>query len=131
MRSRHGQPTRERCGLVVFPAVWSRAQLARALAERGLFDEADAHGQEAIGIGEALDHPFSVVAGCLHLAYLKSVRGQLPLAVSLLERAVAESREWNITNQTPIAMAALGHVYASSGRIEEGHLLSAAGPRGL
>ena len=65
MQSLHGQPTRERFGLVVSPAVWSRAQLARALAERGLFDEGDAHGQEAIRIAEALDHPFSVVVGCL------------------------------------------------------------------
>jgi tetratricopeptide (TPR) repeat protein len=37
-----------------------------------------------------------------------------------LERAVALSHEWNIAYLTPIAMAALGHVYARSGRVEEG-----------
>jgi tetratricopeptide (TPR) repeat protein len=120
MQSLHGQPTRERFGLLTSPAVWSRAQLARALAERGVFDEGDAHGQEAIRIAEALDHPFSVVVGCLDLAYLKSVRGELSQAASLLERALAQCREWNITSHTPIAMASLGHVYAWSGRIEEG-----------
>src|SRR5262249_54651809 len=76
--------------------------------------------QDAIWIAEALDHPFSVLVGCLELAYLKSVRGELSQAARLLERAVAQCREWNITTHTPIAMASLGHVYAWSGRIEEG-----------
>jgi len=91
----------ERFGLAVFPAVMSRAQLARALAERGVFDEGDAHGQEAIWIAEALDHPFSVIVGCLDLAHLKSVRGNLSQAIHLLERAVTQCREWNITTHTP------------------------------
>jgi tetratricopeptide (TPR) repeat protein len=120
MQSLHDQRSRERFGLAVFPAVMSRAQLARALAERGVFDEGDAHGHEATRIAEALDHPFSVVVGCLDLAYLKSVRGELRQAAGLLERVVAQCREWNITSHTPIAMAALGHVYAWSGRIAEG-----------
>jgi tetratricopeptide (TPR) repeat protein len=103
-----------------FPAVYSRAFLTRALAERGVFAEGDAHGREAIQIAEALDHPFSVVVGCLDLGYLKSVRGELSQAARLLERAVAQCRDWNITTHTPIAMASLGHVYAWSGRIDEG-----------
>jgi class 3 adenylate cyclase/tetratricopeptide (TPR) repeat protein len=120
IESLHGQRTHERFGLVASPAVWSRAQLARALADRGVFNEGDAHGQEAIRIAEALDHPFSVVVGCVRLAYLKSVRGELSQAARLLERAVAQCREWNITDHTAIAMASLGHVYAWSGRIGEG-----------
>jgi tetratricopeptide (TPR) repeat protein len=120
MQSLHGQPTHKWFGLVVSPTVWSHAQLARALAERGVFDEGDAHGQEAIRIAEALDHPFSVVVGCLGLAYLKRVRGELSQAARLLERAVAQGREWSITDHTAIAMASLGHVYAWSGRIGEG-----------
>jgi tetratricopeptide (TPR) repeat protein len=120
MQLLHDQQTRERFGLAVFPTVMSRAQLARALTERGIFDEGDAHGQEAIRIAEALDHPFSVVVGCLELAYLNSVRGELSQAARLLECVVAQCREWNITTHTPIGMAALGHVYAWSGRIEEG-----------
>jgi tetratricopeptide (TPR) repeat protein len=98
----------------------SRATLVRALAERGAFDEGEAHGHEAIQIAEALDHPFSVVIGCLDLAYLKRVRGELTEAARLLECAVAQCREWNITSHTPIALASLGHVYAWLGRIEEG-----------
>jgi tetratricopeptide (TPR) repeat protein len=71
-------------------------------------------------MAEALDHPFSLVWACLGLAYLNSVRGDLSQAARLLERAVALCREWNITLLTPIAMASLGHVYAWSGRVEEG-----------
>ena len=114
MQSLHDQRTREGFGLATLPAVYSRAVLARVLAERGIFDEGDTHGQEAIRIAEALDHPFSVVVACLDLAYLKSVRGELSQAARLLERAVAQCREWNITTHTPIAMASLGHAHAWS-----------------
>jgi class 3 adenylate cyclase/tetratricopeptide (TPR) repeat protein len=120
VESLRDQPIRERFGLAIFPAVVSRAHLARVLAELGEFDEADAHGHEAIGIAEALDHPFSVSLGCFDLAYLKRVRGQPTEAVRLLERAVAECREWNITSHTPMVMASLGHAYALSGRSAEG-----------
>jgi class 3 adenylate cyclase/tetratricopeptide (TPR) repeat protein len=120
MRSLHDQPTRERFGLAVFPAVMSRGLLAHALAERGVFDEGHACGQEAIRIADALDHPLSVLWGCLELAHLKHVRREVTEAVRLLERAVAQGREWNITSHIPMAMAALGHMYAWSGRIGEG-----------
>ena len=59
MQSLQGERTRERFGLVVFPAVLSSAYLARALAERGVFDKGDAHGHEAIRMAEALDDPHS------------------------------------------------------------------------
>jgi tetratricopeptide (TPR) repeat protein len=120
MQSLQGEPARERFGLAALPAVMSGAYLARALAERGAFDEGDAHGQEAIRIGEAFDHPFSIIWACLGLASLNSVRGELSRAVRLLERAVAQCRDWNITYLTPMGMASLGHAYAWSGRIAEG-----------
>ncbi len=120
LQSLHGQPTHERFGLNMSPAVWPRAQLARAFAERGVFDEGDAHGHEAIRIAEALDHPFSVMGACLSLAYVNNVRGELHQAIRLLERAIALCDEWHITSLTPTAMASLGHAYAWSGRIEDG-----------
>jgi tetratricopeptide (TPR) repeat protein len=120
VESLHDQPIRERFDLAVFPAVVSRAYLARALADLGEFDEGDAHGQQAIRIAETLDHPFSAVVGCRDLAYLKCVRGDLTEAVRLLERAVAQCREWSITSQTPLAMASLGHAYALSGQSAAG-----------
>ena len=114
-----GNRTRERFGLWQFPAVLSRAFLARTLAERGLFDEGAAHGRDAIRIAEALEQPFSLIESCLGLAHLHSVRGDLSQAINLLERAVALSGE-DITIFGPNAMASLGHAYTISGRVEEG-----------
>ena len=114
-----GDRTYERFGLAVFPAVLSRAFLARSLIERGVFDEGDAHGHEAIRIADEIDHPFSIVWACVCLAYVNTVRGKLSPAARLLERAVGYCRDWNITLLTPLVMASLGHVYAWSGRIDE------------
>jgi class 3 adenylate cyclase len=71
------------------------------------------------GIMALFGAPIAHEDGCLDLAYVKSVRGELSQAAGLVERAVAQCREWHITSHTPIAMA-LGRGYAWSGRIEEG-----------
>ena len=115
-----GDLSRKRFGLVAYPAVVARAFLARALAELGVFDEGRDHGQEAVRLAEALDHPFSLIWACLNLGRLEGLRGDFIRAIMPLERAVALSQEWNIAYLTPIALAALGHVYARSGRVEEG-----------
>jgi len=84
MQSLHDQRTREGFGLATFPAAYSRAVPARVLAERAVCDEGDTHGQEAIRMAEALDHPFSIVWSCLGLAYLDGVKGDLSQAARLL-----------------------------------------------
>jgi DNA-binding NtrC family response regulator/tetratricopeptide (TPR) repeat protein len=111
---------RERFRLSALPAMWARAHWARALAQRGVFDEGDGQGQEAIRIADAVDHQFSVIFACLALAYVNSVRGELSQAARLLDRALALGRDLDITTMTPVALASLGHVYAWSGRIDEG-----------
>jgi tetratricopeptide (TPR) repeat protein len=120
LQSLQGEWTHERFGVATFPAVLSHSYLARALGERGVFDEGEAHGDEAIRIAEAVNHPYSLIFACLFLASLNSVRGELNQASRLLERAVAQCRDWNIAFLEPIVMASLGYVYAWSGRIEEG-----------
>jgi tetratricopeptide (TPR) repeat protein len=115
-----GDLSRHRYGLVAYPAVVARAFLARALAELGVFDEGRDHGQEAVRLAEALDHPFSLIWAWLNLGHLESLRGEFTRAIVQLERAVALSHEWNIAYLTPIATAALGRAYARSGRVEEG-----------
>jgi class 3 adenylate cyclase/tetratricopeptide (TPR) repeat protein len=115
-----GDLSRNRFGLVAYPAVVARAFLARALAELGDFEEGRHHGDEAVRLAESLDHPFSLIWAYLNLGRLKSLRGEFVRAIMLLERAVALSSEWNIAYLTPIALAALGQVYARSGRVEDG-----------
>ena len=99
-----------------FPRSCARAFLARALAERGVFDEADAHGHDAIRIAEALEHPFSLAWACLGLGVCPQRQGRAqpgrPLART---RGRAQCREWSITLFDPNAMASLGHVYARVG----------------
>jgi tetratricopeptide (TPR) repeat protein len=110
---------RERVALPQSPAVLAHAFLARALAERGAFDEGEAHGREAIRIAEAPEHPLSLLEALLGLAYLHAVRRQLGQAAGLLERAVAVYRDWNVSVFAH-AVASLGHVYAASGRVGDG-----------
>jgi len=121
MQSPQGERTREQVSVAAFPAVLSRAYLARILAERGVFEEGDVHGHEAIRIAEALDQPYNtLIWAYLGLAYLHSLRGELSQAADLLECAVALWRERSITVWAPVVMASLGHVYAWSGRLGEG-----------
>jgi class 3 adenylate cyclase/tetratricopeptide (TPR) repeat protein len=115
-----GDLSRDRLGLVAYPAVVARTFLARALAELGVFDEGHSHGQEAVRLAEALDHPFSLIWALLNLGRLEGLRGEFIRAIMPLERAVALSQEWAIAYLTPIALAALGHAYTRSGRVEEG-----------
>src|SRR5262249_32803553 len=114
-----GDLSRNRFGLVAYPAVVARAFLARALAELGDFGEGRHHGDEAVRLAESLDHPFSLIWACLNLGRLEAVRGEFVRATMPLERAVALSNEWNIAYLTPIALAALGHAYAWSGNLEK------------
>ncbi|HET7448110.1 MAG TPA: hypothetical protein VFJ49_09405, partial [Methyloceanibacter sp.] len=120
IESLSGDLARNRFGLVAYPAVVARAFLARALGELGEFEEGRHHGHEAIRLAELLDHPFSLIWACLNLARLEGLRGEFVRASILLERAVALSSEWNIVYLTPLALAALGHIYARLGRVEEG-----------
>src|SRR5215831_7901123 len=115
-----GDLSRNRFGLVAYPAVVARAFLARALAELGAFDEGREYGEEAVRLAESLDHQFSLIWACLNLGRLEELRGEFNRAIMALERALAISNEWNIAYLTPLALASLGHVYARSGRVEEG-----------
>ncbi len=120
MQSLEGDSAHERFGVAIFPAVLCRVWLAFALGERGVFDEGDAHGHEATRVAEALDSPYSLCWAFLGLAQLQSLKGELNQAARLLERAVTQCRDWNFTLMSPMVMAPLGHVYAWSGRLEEG-----------
>ena len=115
-----GDRIRERFRLSALPAMWARAYWARALAERGVFDEADAHGQEGVRIAEGVDHRFSIIFASLALAQVHSVRGESSQTARLLERALALCRDGNVPLYPPVVMASLGHAYAWSGRVGEG-----------
>jgi len=120
MESLQGDRARERFGLALFPIVLSHAHLARSLAEQGVFGGGATHGQEAVRLAEALDHPFSLLWACLGLANVRSTRGDLDQSARLFERTVALCHEWSMTTYVPVTTAALGNAYARSGRLAEG-----------
>ncbi len=120
VHSLQGDLSRQRFGLSLFPAVMCRAYLAFSLAQRGEFDEGIAHGQDGVRISEALDHPYSLIIACWGLASLYGIKGEFSHAARLLERALALSRDWNLTILSPRVTGFLGQVYAHSGRVAEG-----------
>ena len=115
--------SRERCGLPFLPAVVARSWLVWALAERGEFAEAAAHGEVALEIAKEVGHPFNLAHIYYDLGYFYGVKGDIDQGVDALEKAYGLIREWNLTYLSPFIMGFLGHVLALSGRTEEGTAL--------
>ena len=116
VQSLPGDLSRKRLPQAEFPAPIAHSYLALALAERGEFDEGIAHAKEGIRLAKALDHPFTLALACWGLGYVYGLRGELNLSARLLERALALSREWNLTVLSPRVTGFLGSVYAGSER---------------
>ena len=110
----------QRFGLLEFPAVLARSFFGCALAERGMFGAGLARSQEGLRIAEALAQPYSLIYACWALAQVYSLKGDLALAVQLLERSVAQCRDWQITLQGAIMTGFLGAAHARAGRVAEG-----------
>jgi class 3 adenylate cyclase/tetratricopeptide (TPR) repeat protein len=112
--------TTERFGWAALPAVTSRAYLAACLGELGRFAEGIRFGHEAITIAETANHAFSLGQAYLNTGVLHVNRGDLTVAAALLERGSALGGISKVTALSIGMAAALGHVYARSGRLAEG-----------
>jgi tetratricopeptide (TPR) repeat protein len=106
----------ERFGIVVPPAVMSRAWLAWCHAELGTFPEGSAIGDEGLQIAETVDHAGSLMTACWGLGVLSLRQGDLHKALPLLERAMSSCQEANRPAIFPLVAAALGAVQLLSGR---------------
>jgi class 3 adenylate cyclase/tetratricopeptide (TPR) repeat protein len=116
-----GDLSRERLGLVGFPAVMAHSYLTWAFADRGEFEEGIAHGQEGIRLAESLHHPYSLAFASWRLALLEILKGEFGHGVHLLEHGLALSREWSLTFYSSVNYTGgLGYAYVLSGRIGEG-----------
>jgi tetratricopeptide (TPR) repeat protein len=111
-----GELSRERFGLTGPASVASSAFLSEALAELGEFAEGITYGEEAIRIAEAVDHPFGRVQAYLGIGNLYLYKGDLPKAISVLERGLELCQTLNIPLLFPVVAAALGSASALSGR---------------
>jgi tetratricopeptide (TPR) repeat protein len=104
-----------------FMSVLSRNALAASLAEWGAFAESLAHGEEGIRIAETSDHPGSLARIYSGVGRLYLCQGDLPKAISMLERGWQFCQVASIALFSPVIAANLGSAYALSGRVAEAH----------
>ncbi len=114
-----GDLARDRFGMGQFPAVYSRTVLAFSVAETGDFPEGIVRGEEAVRLGELLDHAHSLIFGRLGLGVLFHRKGDFERAIAVLEPAF----ELCQTAEVPVVMSTVAAPLASSlarvGRVEE------------
>jgi tetratricopeptide (TPR) repeat protein len=113
-----GEQRRERCGLPVLPAVWSRTFLTFALAHVGAFAESLAVAAEGIQIAEATAHPLSCIAAYNGMGGAYGWQGDVPQAIPFLERSLALCQAATIP-PVPFLSSSLGAGYALCGRVTE------------
>jgi tetratricopeptide (TPR) repeat protein len=102
--------------LAGLPSVVSRTWLVWCLAELGEFAEASARGDEALGIAQAVDHPYSLCMAYYGVGFLHLRQGELQQAIALLERALGICQAAMIPDLFPALAAFLGRAYTVSGR---------------
>jgi class 3 adenylate cyclase/tetratricopeptide (TPR) repeat protein len=112
-----GDLARERFGLALLPAVYSRTVLAWSLAELGNFAEAADVGREAIRIAET-DTPYTLVFACLGLGTVHLRRGEFQEAITYLERAVRTCRIGEVPGIFALAASPLASAYCLAGRAD-------------
>jgi class 3 adenylate cyclase/tetratricopeptide (TPR) repeat protein len=114
-----GDLLQARCGLPGFPAVLSRAWLARTLVEQGEFATGIAYGEEGLRIAEVVDHPYSRLMACSGVGYLYLCQGALHKASAILEQGLGLCQAMHIPIVFPFFAMSLGSVYALAGRVAE------------
>jgi class 3 adenylate cyclase/tetratricopeptide (TPR) repeat protein len=102
-----------------FMSVLCRNMLAWLLAECGAFTEGLAYGDDGIRLAETADHPGSLARMYNGVGQLYLRKGDLPQALSLLERAWYCCQAAHIALFAPIIASNLGLAYALSGRVAE------------
>jgi class 3 adenylate cyclase/tetratricopeptide (TPR) repeat protein len=114
-----GELLRERFDMALLPAVYSRTVLAWCLAELGEFVEGADVGAEAIRIGEAVDHPYSLAFACLGVGYVHLRRGDAARALPPLDRAMALCRSADIPAAVVTVASSLAPAYVLAERPAE------------
>jgi class 3 adenylate cyclase/tetratricopeptide (TPR) repeat protein len=115
----HDVPLAERFGGAMVKSVHARAYLAECLAELGAFAEGRRHGEDALRIAEAVDHPYSLAQACQAVGQLYLHQGALPQAIRVLERGLSLSEALQFPEASRPCRARLGRAYALSGRMAE------------
>jgi class 3 adenylate cyclase/tetratricopeptide (TPR) repeat protein len=117
--SLHDDLRRERLGQVNLPSVQALAFLAACHAELGLFVEGCALGEEGLQIAETVSHPSSLMWATYGSGLLSLCQGNMPKALSLLERAMSICQDADLLLFVPRMAAALGAAYTLAGRVAD------------
>jgi tetratricopeptide (TPR) repeat protein len=107
----------QRCGELIFPAVFTPAWRAWCHAELGTFDEGRVLAEEGLRMAEAVHHLPSLMIAGWGLGLLALRQGDLSRALPLLERAMGICQEADILIHFPWMAAALGGAYSLAGRV--------------
>jgi tetratricopeptide (TPR) repeat protein len=109
----------ERFGLSGLPAVVARAHLMCCLAELGEFAEGSERGVEGSRIAEEVYDPHGLVNAEFGAASIRILKGEFAEAIPGLEHGLGLCQSSNLLLMFPRVAAALGFVYARSGRLSE------------
>ena len=93
--------SRDRLGRPLLPSVSALSQLAGALGQRGVFDDAIRHGAAAIELAQEVGHPYSLAVACFHVGRVHTLRGAAAQARPLLSEAHALTEELTIRSLMP------------------------------
>ena len=115
-----GELARERLGMPVFPAVYSRHLAVKSLAPLGEFDEAIARAREGLQIAEAVGHPLSELYMYMASGFLHTYRGHFQEAIRLLEHGQTLCEVTGARLIFAWVASYLGSAYTHSGRISDG-----------
>ncbi len=110
------QRFRERFGRALLPAVNALGNLATALAQRGVFDEAVRHGHAAIELSQEVGHPYSLAIACWRLGTAYTLRGDPAQARPLLRQARFVAEELTIGFLIPSVGLDLSALHVLEGR---------------
>ena len=114
-----GDQIYDRFGLAFIASVGSHFQLVEILSERGEFNEATIHGDEAVRIAELANHPFSLETAYVAVGHLHFRKGYLSKAIELLERSMEICRVWDLPQNLLRVAVVLGNALAATGRVGE------------
>jgi class 3 adenylate cyclase/tetratricopeptide (TPR) repeat protein len=114
-----GELAQARLGVMVTSA-GTLVILAGCLSELGEVAEAEARGDEAIAIAEAVGHPLTSASTYESAGHGYLIKGDLERAIALFERSLTVGQASHLDAYCVVSRAAIGYAYALLGRAAEG-----------